>query len=65
MTESFFATIKGDELNHEWYPSQPAARFATDDYLTNFYNPVHRHSTLGYLSPDEFELRARVNQMAA
>ncbi len=65
VAESFFATIKGDELDHHWYPSQAAARAAIDDYITNFYNPVRRHSTLGYLSPDEFELRAEMNRMAA
>lgn len=65
VAESFFATIKCDELDHQWYPSQAAAHAAIDDYITNFYNPVRRHSTLGYLSPDEFELRSQVNRMAA
>ena len=60
MAESFFATIKCDELDHQWYPSQAAAHVAIDDYITNFYNPVRRHS-----SPDEFELRSQVNRMAA
>ncbi len=65
VAESFFATIKGDELDHQWYPSHAAAHAAIEDYITNFYNPVRRHSTIGYLSPDEFELRAQVNRMAA
>jgi transposase InsO family protein len=65
VAESFFATIKGDELDHQWHPSHAAARAVIDDYITNFYNPVRRHSTLGYLSPDEFELRAQLNTMAA
>ena len=65
VAESFFATIKGDELDHEWYASHAAANAAIEDYITNFYNPLRRHSTIGYLSPDEFELRAQVNRMAA
>lgn len=65
VAESFFATIKGDELDHQCYPSHAAANATIDDYITNFYNPVRRHSTIDYLSPDEFELRAQVNQMAA
>ena len=65
VAESFFATIKGDELHHEWYASRAAANAAIEDYITNFYNPLRRHTTIGYLSPDEFELRAQVNRMAA
>ncbi|PKP77449.1 MAG: hypothetical protein CVT81_09225 [Alphaproteobacteria bacterium HGW-Alphaproteobacteria-3] len=35
----------------------PVCQFETDvfDYIERFYNPRHRHSTLGYLSPMEFE----------
>ena len=28
---------------------------AIADYIENFYNPMRRHSSLGYLTPDEFE----------
>ena len=28
---------------------------AMADYIENFYNPRRRHSSLGYLTPDEFE----------
>jgi transposase InsO family protein len=28
------------------------------DYIEVFYNPTRRHSTLDYLSPTQFELRA-------
>ena len=48
---SFFATIKSDELDHQWHPSQAAAHAAIDDYITNFYNPVRRHSTLAISAP--------------
>ena len=65
VAKSFFATIKGDELEHRWHPSHAAARAIIEDYITNFYNPLRRHSTLGYLSPDEFELRAQISAMAA
>jgi len=30
------------------------------DYIERFYNPARRHSTLGYLSPVEFENRAQL-----
>jgi|GEM_PF-1972932 transposase InsO family protein len=28
---------------------------AIADYIEHFYNPTQRHSSLGYLTPDEFE----------
>jgi putative transposase len=65
VAESFFASIKGEHLDHDWYPSQIAARVAIADYIDNFYNPQRRHSTLGYLSPNEFELKALVAKFAA
>lgn len=65
VAESFFATIKGEELDHQWFESRAAARRVIGDYISNFYNPLRRHSTVGYLSPDEFELRAQVGVMAA
>ena len=30
------------------------------DYIERFYNPRRRHSTLGYLSPREFEMQAEL-----
>jgi putative transposase len=65
VAEAFFASLKGEHLDHSWYPSQLAARIAIADYINNFYNPQRRHSTLGYLSPSEFELRAHVAKLAA
>lgn len=65
VAESFFASLKGEHLDHDWYPTQIAARVAIADYIDNFYNPQRRHSTLGYLSPNEFELRAQLAKLAA
>jgi putative transposase len=65
VAESFFASIKGEHLDHEWYPTLASAERAIADYIDNFYNPLRRHSTIGYLSPDEFELHAQVAKMAA
>ena len=31
-----------------------------DDYIERFYNPIRRHSTLGYLSPVDFEREVKV-----
>jgi len=34
------------------------------DYMVNFYNPTRRHSSLGYLTPDEFEALPSGNTQA-
>lgn len=65
VAESFFASLKGEDLDHQWHASQAAAHAAIADYITNFYNPLRRHSTLDYVSPDEYELRAQLNAMSA
>jgi putative transposase len=45
-----------DEAEREavWLARQDA-RTAVFDYLEAFYNPIRLHSTLGYLSPAEYE----------
>lgn len=55
--ESFFATLKRERVNRTHYASRNAARADIFDYIERFYNPRRRHSTLGYLSPVDFEQR--------
>ena len=59
VVESFFATLK-TELFAKGHPfsTRQEARTAIFEYVEGFYNRVRRHSTLGYLSPVEFEERA-------
>jgi putative transposase len=65
VAESFFATIKREMIDQEDFHSRGEAVAAIADYIDNFYN-VHRlHSSIGYLSPLEFELRSLVAQQAA
>lgn len=54
--ESFFGTIK-TELPATIFWSRAEARREIFDYIEGFYNPRRSHSTLGYMSPDEFEAR--------
>ncbi len=56
--ESFFATLKTELVHHERYASRSVARQSVFEYLEVFYNRVRRHSSLGYLSPHDFELAA-------
>ena len=68
VAESFFATIKGEMIDHADYPTRGAAIAAIGDYIDAFYNPRRRHSSIGYVSPIEFELafmREKIEQMAA
>jgi len=59
VVESFFATLKTElRVTADWYATRQAARTAIFEYVEGFYNRVRRHSTLGYLSPVEFEERA-------
>ena len=68
VAESFFATIKGEMIDHEDYATRADAIAAIADYIENFYNPCRRHSAIGYVSPIEFELSfmsEKIEKMAA
>jgi transposase InsO family protein len=65
VAESFFASLKAELVDHERYQSHSAAISSIGDYIDNFYNPLRRHSSLGYLNPIEYELRTRVAALAA
>jgi putative transposase len=55
--ESFFATLKTERVRRRIYLSRDDARADIFDYIERFYNPRRRHSTLGQLSPAQFEQR--------
>ena len=55
VTESFFATLECELLDRTRFATRSQARTAVFDYLEGFYNPRRRHSTLGYLSPADYE----------
>ena len=57
LAEAFFATLETELLQRQAFLSRGAARVALFDYIEGWYNPHRRHSTLGYLSPAEFERR--------
>ena len=65
VAESFFATIKGELVEHEEYPTRRSAIASISDYIEGFYNPRRRHSAIGYMSPIEFEVRFMSNQIQA
>ena len=56
--ESFFSSLKTERTGQKTYRSTDEAKADVFDYIERFYNPKRRHSTIGYLSPMEFERRA-------
>ena len=65
VAESFFATIKGEMIDHEEYDTRAQATAAIDEYIECFYNARRRHSAIGYVSPIEFEMTFVREEMAA
>lgn len=55
VAESFFATLKKELVHRQSWPSRRDLSSAVFEYIEAFYNRQRRHSTLGYLSPEEFE----------
>ena len=55
ISESFVASLKCELLHRQRFLSREAARTAVFDYIEGFYNRVRRHSSLGYLSPSDYE----------
>ncbi len=53
--ESFFSSLKTERTARKAYRTRDQARADVFDYIERFYNPRRRHSTIGYLSPMEFE----------
>jgi transposase InsO family protein len=53
--ESFFASLKKELVHHEDYQTRAAARASIFEYIETFYNPKRRHSSLGYVSPNDYE----------
>jgi putative transposase len=57
VMESFFSTLKCEWVHHQDYKTRTEASRDIFDYIAGFYNNARRHSTLGYLSPNEFEAK--------
>jgi putative transposase len=53
--ESFFASLKRELVHDERYTTREQAKASIFEYVEAFYNRVRLHSSLGFLSPEEFE----------
>jgi transposase InsO family protein len=63
LSESFFASIKGELLDLQAWPTRDMARRAIVEYI-GWYNGTRLHSTLGYRSPAEFEETNKIKKVA-
>jgi putative transposase len=64
MAESFFATLEKELLDRRRFKSQAEARIAIFEWIEGWYNPHRRHSSLGRISPINFERRQLVYKAA-
>lgn len=56
--ESFFGSLKSELVHCQRYPTRQAARADLFAYMEGYYNRQRLHSALGYLTPEQAELRA-------
>jgi putative transposase len=57
VSESFWKTLKTELIYRHTFRTVDDARVSIFDYVEIFYNKRRLHSSLGYLSPEEFELK--------
>ena len=55
--ESFWSTLKLELVYRRAFQSPRQARQEIFDYIESFYNRQRIHSSLGYLSPVDFEIK--------
>jgi putative transposase len=63
MAESFFASLECELLERRSFKTKTEARLAVFTWIEGWYNPRRRHSSLGYLSPINFEEKHQTNSM--
>jgi putative transposase len=61
VVESFFHSLKVECAHEKRYVSREEARTDVIDYIEMFYNSNRLHSTLGYVSPNDFKKEIKKN----
>ena len=61
VMESFFSSLKTERTARKIYKTRDQLRADVFDYIERFYNPKRRHSTLGYISPADFENQGQLD----
>jgi len=60
VAESFFHSLKTEWVRGRCYATRATAQLSIFSYIETFYNRVRRHSTINYLSPNDYELQAGI-----
>jgi transposase InsO family protein len=63
--ESWFSTLKNELVHRYAWPTRAQARQAIFEFIEVFYNRQRLHSSLGMLSPAEYEQNLAIHQDAA
>lgn len=58
--ESFFATLKKELVHQEKYTTREQAKASLFQYIEVYYNRMRRHSALGYLTPEQYEMQSLI-----
>jgi putative transposase len=61
VAESFFATLKKELVHRRSWPTRRELISEIFEFIEGFYNTTRRHSTLGYLSPADYEKIMQTN----
>lgn len=56
VAESFFSSLKKERIKKHIYKNRELALADLSDYIDVFYNRTRRHSHLGGMSPEQFEV---------
>ena len=65
VTERFFRSLKSERVNYRQYKTRDEAMKDIAEYIEPFYNRRLRHSTLGNLSPAEYEQKYQQKTLAS
>lgn len=60
VVESFFSTVKNDLVHGRDYRTREEAQVEVFEFIEAFYNRQRLHQSLGYVSPEQFEIKNRV-----
>jgi putative transposase len=63
ISESFVASLKTELVHRSHFVTREAAKVSTFEFIESFYNRVRRHSSLGYLSPSDYEQATMVEEV--
>ena len=64
VVESFFHTLKNDQFGDQIYSTREETRQAVIDYIEMFYNSHRLHSSIGYVSPNDYEINFALKKIA-